>query len=79
MGGCGQRSSLRILVGATRVGWPLHRVMRLSHPLAVQFTPEQLAWLDGRRIAGLSRSAVVRLVVEEAMKRDQSTRAGSAK
>ena len=46
--------------------------MRLSHPLAVQFTPEQLAWLDGRRIAGLSRSAVLRLVIEEAMQREQS-------
>ena len=43
----------------------------LSHPLAVQFTPEQLAWLDGRRVAGLSRSAVLRLVVEEAMRLDK--------
>jgi hypothetical protein len=36
--------------------------------LAVQFTAEQLAWLDSRRVAGLSRSATLRLVVEEAMR-----------
>lgn len=42
--------------------------MALSHPLAVQFTPEQMAWLDSRRAGGLSRSAVIRLVVEEAMR-----------
>ncbi len=42
----------------------------LSHPLAVQFTPEQMAWLDSRCIGGLSRSAVIRLVVEEAMRRE---------
>lgn len=40
----------------------------LSHPLAVQFTLEQMAWLDSRRNAGLSRSAVIRLVVEESMR-----------
>lgn len=45
--------------------------MSLSHPLAVQFTPEQMAWLDGRCVAGLSRSAVIRLVVEQAMQLDQ--------
>lgn len=43
----------------------------LSHPLAVQFTPEQMAWLDSRCIGGLSRSAVIRLVVEEAMRRER--------
>jgi hypothetical protein len=42
--------------------------MELAHPLSVQFTAEQLAWLDSRCIAGLSRSATLRLVVEEAMK-----------
>lgn len=42
--------------------------MELAHPLSVQFTAEQLAWLDSRRVAGLSRSAVLRLVVEEAMR-----------
>jgi hypothetical protein len=36
----------------------------------VQFTPEQMAWLDSRCIGGLSRSAVIRLVVEEAMRRE---------
>jgi hypothetical protein len=43
----------------------------LSHPLSVQFTPEQMAWLDRRRIAGISRSTVLRLVVEEAMRRER--------
>lgn len=42
--------------------------MELAHPLSVQFTAEQLAWLDSCRVAGLSRSAVLRLVVEEAMR-----------
>jgi hypothetical protein len=42
--------------------------MELAHPLSVQFTAEQLAWLDSRRAAGLSRSAVLRLVVEESMR-----------
>ena len=46
--------------------------MELAHPLSVQFTPEQLAWLDSRRVAGLSRSAVLRLVVEEAMRHEQA-------
>jgi hypothetical protein len=30
-----------------------------------------MAWLDRRRIGGLSRSAVIRLLVEEAMRREQ--------
>lgn len=45
--------------------------MELAHPLSVQFTAEQLAWLDRRRVAGLSRSAVLRLVVEQAMRLDK--------
>ena len=45
--------------------------MELAHPLSVQFTAEQLAWLDARRVAGLSRSAVLRLVVEQAMRLDK--------
>ena len=52
--------------------------MALSHPLAVQFTPEQMAWLDDRRVAGLSRSAVLRLVVDEAMKREKQSRRSQA-
>lgn len=44
--------------------------MPLSHPLGVQFTPEQMAWLDRQRIGGLTRSAVIRLVIEEAMRRE---------
>ena len=52
--------------------------MALSHPLAVQFTPEQMAWLDDRRVAGLSRSAVLRLVVDEAMKRENQSRRSQA-
>lgn len=50
--------------------YPLGTVA-LSHPLAVQFTAEQMAWLDHRRVAGLSRSAVLRLVVEDAMRLDK--------
>jgi hypothetical protein len=50
--------------------YPLGTVA-LSHPLAVQLTPEQMAWLDARRVAGLSRSAVLRLVVEQAMRLDK--------
>lgn len=42
--------------------------MELAHPLSVQFTPEQMAWLDSLRRGGLSRSAVLRLVVEDAMR-----------
>ena len=42
--------------------------MTLSHPLAVQFTPEQMAWLDSRCVAGLSRSAVIRIAIEESMR-----------
>jgi hypothetical protein len=41
------------------------------HPISVLFTPQQVQWLDRRRAAGLSRSAVIRLVVEEAMRREQ--------
>jgi hypothetical protein len=39
------------------------------HPISVLFTPQQMQWLDRQRAAGLSRSAVIRLVVEEAMRR----------
>lgn len=46
--------------------------MTLSHPIGVQFTPEQMAWLDSRRIAGLTRSAVIRIVVEEAMRQERA-------
>ena len=42
--------------------------MQLAHPLSVQLTAEQLAWLDSYRTMGLSRSAALRLVVEQAMK-----------
>lgn len=44
----------------------------LMTPLSVQFTPEQQAWLDRRTRGGLlSRSSVIRLVVAEAMEREQ--------
>jgi hypothetical protein len=43
-------------------------------PLSVQFTLEQQAWLDKRTRGGLlSRSSVIRLIVAEAMERDQLT------
>jgi len=41
-------------------------------PLSVQFTLEQRDWLDARTHGGaLSRSSVIRLIVAEAMERDQ--------
>lgn len=44
----------------------------LMTPLSVQFTPEQQAWLDRRTRGGLlSRSSVIRLIVAEAMEREQ--------
>ena len=45
--------------------------MPLAHPLSVQLTQQQRLWLDSRRGPGLSRSAVLRLVIEEAMQREQ--------
>lgn len=42
--------------------------MHLSQPLSIQLTPEQLAWIDAHKPIGLSRSATLRLVVQEAMK-----------
>jgi hypothetical protein len=44
------------------------------HPISVLFTPQQVQWLDQRRSPGLSRSAVIRLVIEEAMRREQEQR-----
>ena len=41
------------------------------HPISVLFTPQQAQWLDRQRSPGLSRSAVIRLLVEEAMRRQQ--------
>jgi len=44
-------------------------------PLSVQFTLEQRDWLDARTRGGvLSRSSVIRLIVAEAMERDQPAR-----
>ena len=62
---------LDTLAGSDRLRKHPLETVSLSHPLAVQFTPEQMAWLDRRRIGGLSRSAVIRLLVEEAMRREQ--------
>jgi hypothetical protein len=59
---------LRTLAASGRLRKHPLGTVTLSHPLAVQFTAEQLAWLDSRRVAGLSRSATLRLVVEEAMR-----------
>jgi hypothetical protein len=43
----------------------------LSHPLSVQLTPQQLRWLDALRVrAGLTRSAMLRTVLQQAMERD---------
>ena len=41
-------------------------------PLSVQFTLEQRDWLDARTRGGvLSRYSVIRLIVAEAMERDE--------
>lgn len=62
------RDGLATLAQSSRLRkYPLADVT-LSHPLAVQFTPEQMAWLDSRCVAGLSRSAVIRIVIEESMR-----------
>lgn len=47
----------------------------IVHPISVLFTPQQIKWLDLQRSAGLSRSAVIRMVVEDAMRRQQQKRA----
>ena len=65
---------LATLAGSGRLRKYPIGLMPLSHPLAVQFTPEQMAWLDSRWIGGLSRSAVIRLVVEEAMRRAKESK-----
>jgi hypothetical protein len=44
------------------------------HPISVLFTPQQVQWLDRQRAAGLSRSAVIRLAVEEAMRRAKESK-----
>jgi hypothetical protein len=47
-------------------------VAPMMTPLSVQFTLEQQTWLDKRTRGGLlSRSSVIRLIVAEAMERDQ--------
>ena len=42
--------------------------MQLAHPLSVQLTAEQLAWLDSYRTMGLSRSAAIRLLLQQSMR-----------
>ena len=45
----------------------------LAPPISVQLTPRQLAWLDGRRQRGLlSRSAALRLVLDELIQQEGS-------
>ena len=47
-------------------------VSSMMTPLSVQFTLEQRDWLDARTRGGvLSRSSVIRLIVAEAMEREQ--------
>ena len=54
-----------------KLGKPLAETV---HPISVLFTPQQVQWLDRQRAAGLSRSAVIRLVVEEAMRRAKESK-----
>jgi len=57
---------LATIADPAKLGKPLAETV---HPISVLFTPQQVQWLDRQRAAGLSRSAVIRLVVEEAMRR----------
>jgi hypothetical protein len=46
----------------------------LPAPISVQFTLSQREWLDQKTRGGsLSRSSVIRLIVAEAMERDQDS------
>ncbi len=56
---------LDTLAKVAKLGKPSTEIV---HPISVLFTPEQVRWLDARRSDGLSRSAVIRLVVAEAMR-----------
>jgi Arc/MetJ-type ribon-helix-helix transcriptional regulator len=51
----------------------------LAPPISVQLTPQQVAWLDGRRQRGdLSRSAALRLVLDELIQQEGSDTSPSA-
>jgi len=62
---------LDTLANLAKLGKPL---VQTVHPISVLFTPQQMQWLDRQRTAGLSRSAVIRLVVEEAMRRAKESK-----
>jgi hypothetical protein len=62
---------LATLATLAKLGKPLAENV---HPISVLFTPQQVQWLDRQRAAGLSRSAVIRLVVEEAMRRAKESK-----
>ena len=59
---------LDTLAGLAKLCKPLAQNV---HPISVLFTPDQIRWLDARRSDGLSRSAVIRLVVADAMRLHQ--------
>jgi hypothetical protein len=61
----GSQQCLDTLAKVAKLGKPSTEIV---HPISVLFTPEQVRWLDARRSDGLSRSAVIRLVVAEAMR-----------
>lgn len=45
--------------------------MRLANPTPIRLSQAQLDWLDAYRGNTMSRSSAVRLLLEEAMKREQ--------
>jgi hypothetical protein len=46
--------------------------MELANPFRIRLAAEHLTWLDSRRSASItSRAQALRLVLDEAMKRDQ--------
>lgn len=47
--------------------------MALSHPIPVRLPQEQLTWLDGKRRGPITtRAQALRLVLDEAMDREQA-------
>ena len=62
---------LATIARLANLGKPLGETV---HPISVLFTPQQVQWLDQQRAAGLSRSAVIRLVIEEAMRRAKESK-----
>jgi len=64
---------LHSIATAARIRKTAAKTLELAHPLSVQFTKEQLDWIDSHRSLGLTRSAALRLIVEKAMRSGEQT------